>query len=95
MSEAYEFSDHAVVLEGVAHNGKPCRIVDNTGGIDRDELQATLDQLISDKAFGISGKSVLGGNTIAIGAAEYGHVQFGDDIYRMILKPYEAIVDTF
>lgn len=95
MSEEFVLSKQAVVVEGVAHNGKPCRIVDNTGKIPRDELQTTLDQLIESKSFGLSGRSLAGGNTISIGAAEYGHIQFGDDLYRMILKPYEALLEGF
>ena len=88
-------SDNATVIEGVAHNGKPCRIVDNTGEIDRGELQALLDDLIENKQFGLAGRSLAGGNTITLGAPDFTHMQFGDDLYRFILLPYEARIETF
>jgi hypothetical protein len=88
-------SDKATVIDGVAHNGKPCRIVDNTGEIDQAELQSLLDQLIAEKQFGLAGKSLAGGNTIKLGAPDFTHMQFGDDLYRFILLPYEARIEAF
>ncbi len=85
----------ATVIEGVAHNGKPCRIVDNTGSVDPLELQAVLDALIAEKRFGLSGMSAKGGNTINLNEPAVSPVQFGDTLYRLLLFPYEARVEPF
>lgn len=85
----------ATVLEGIAHNGKPCRIVDNTGTIAREELQDALDRLIRERRFGIAGRSASGGNTIALDRPACGHVQFGEYLYRILLFPYEARIERF
>lgn len=84
-----------VVVEGVAHNGKPCRVVDVTGTIPRSELEVFLADLIAQRRFGLSGLSDAGGSTITIGGSEYGHVQFGEHLYRCILHPYEARLEAF
>jgi hypothetical protein len=88
-------SEAATIIEGQAHNGKPCRIVDNTGQIDRGELEALLADLIEQKQFGLAGRSLAGGNTITLGAPDFTHMQFGDDLYRFILLPYEARIEAF
>ncbi len=88
-------SERAVIVEGVAHNGRPCRVVDNTGHIDRAELKALLDTLIEQKSFGLSGLSQAGGNTITVGGPEFTHIQFGERLYRLILLPYEARLEAF
>ena len=88
-------SERAVIIEGVAHNGKPCRIVDNTGTVERGELDALLAQLIGEKQFGLAGRSMAGGNTIKLGAPEFTHIQLGAEIYRFILLPYEARIEAF
>lgn len=85
----------AVVIEGTAHNGKPCRLVDNTGTIARQELESLLQSLIEQQAFGLSGLSAMGGNTIKLGEPDFTHVQMGDDMYRLIVWPYEARLDVF
>lgn len=88
-------SEQAVVLEGVAHNGRPCRVVDNTGRIDPAELKSLLDSLIEQKRFGLSGLSQAGGSTITLGEPEFTHIQFADQLYRLILLPYEARLEAF
>lgn len=94
-SPAAELSPQAVILEGVAHNGKPCRIVDNTGRVPREELRSLFDELIAQRRFGLSGRSAAGGTTIRLGAPEFTHVQLGGELYRLILFPYEARIDVF
>jgi hypothetical protein len=86
---------HAVIVDGIAHNGKPCRIVDNTGTVPRAELEAMLNQLIEERRFGLSGMSMAGSNAIRLGAPEFTHVQIGTELYRFILLPYEAWIDAF
>lgn len=88
-------SPEAVILEGVAHNGKACRIVDNTGRVPRAELDSLLAQLIEGRHFGLGGMSAAGSNAIRLGAPEFTHVQLGDDVYRLILLPYEARIEAF
>lgn len=88
-------SEQAQILDGVAQNGRPCRVVDNTGTIAKAELQEFLDALIEQKRFGLSGLSAKGGNTITLGAPEFTHIQFGETLYRFILFPYEARLEAF
>jgi hypothetical protein len=85
----------ATVIEGVAHNGRPCRIVDNTGRVDPTELKEVLNSLIADKRFGLGGMSAKGGNTINLSEPAVSPVQFGDQLYRLLLFPYEARVEPF
>jgi hypothetical protein len=85
----------ATVIEGVAHNGKPCRIIDNTGSVDPRELKEVLDALIAAKRFGLGGMSAKGGNTINLSEPAVSPVQFGDALYRLLLFPYEARVEPF
>jgi len=94
-SEFPPLSEQAIIIEGQAHNGRPCRVVDNTGTLDRAELQALLDELIEARRFGLSGMSATGGNTIRLGAPEFTHIQMGEGIYRLILFPYEARLEAF
>lgn len=95
MTPLCEIGPEATIIEGVAHNGHPCRIVDNTGTVDAKELRAVLDTLIADRRFGMGGLSAKGGTTIPIGRGENGHIQFGDQLYRILLFPYEAHIDIF
>lgn len=90
-----EISPQATIVEGVAHNGKPCRLIDNTGSIERGELEGLLEQLIEAKRFGISGLSAAGSNSIRLGAPEFTHVQIGGQLYRLILLPYHARIEAF
>ncbi|TVP91768.1 MAG: hypothetical protein EA347_02130 [Thioalkalivibrio sp.] len=85
----------ATIIESVAHNGRPCRVVDNTGTIDRAELERLLADLIEERHFGLRAMSAKGGNSIRLGEPEFTHMQFGDRIYRMLLFPYEARLETF
>lgn len=93
--QAGAISPDATIIEGVATNGKPCRLVDNTGRVASVELQALLDELIAQKRFGLQGLSVAGSNRIAIDQPIGTHIQLGDDIYRILMYPYEARIETF
>lgn len=85
----------ATIIRGVAHNGKPCRIVDNTGSVAAPELQTLLDALIAQKRFGLQGLSVAGSNRIAIDQPLGTHIQLGEAIYRILMYPYEARIEKF
>jgi hypothetical protein len=87
-------SKDAVILEGRTLRGRPCRIVDNTATVDRSELHELLQSLIAQDRFRMGGRS-SGDNTIAIGAPEFGHIQLGGRLYRLILFPYEARIERF
>lgn len=91
---AGELSAKAQILEGSTHNGKPCRLVDNTGEIAPAELQQLLQQLIADKHFGIKGLSGPDG-TLKLGEPQITHIQFGEKLYRLVLFPFEARIETF
>ncbi|MHB1951005.1 MAG: hypothetical protein ACYCQK_05970 [Acidiferrobacteraceae bacterium] len=83
------------IVQGIAHNGRPCRIVDNTGTVDEKDLRNVLETLIADHRFGMGGLSAKGGTTIPIGRGESTHIQFGDRLYRILLFPYEARIEVF
>lgn len=85
----------ATVLEGVAHNGKSCRIIDQTGSIPETQLAALLEDLIAQRHFGLKGLSAKGGNTIRLGEPDFTHIQVGEQMYRLLLFPYEARLDSF
>lgn len=85
----------ATIVESVTHSGKPCRVVDNTGTVDRNELEQLLNDLIDRKQFGIRGLSAKGESTIRLGEPEFTHMQFGSAIYRLLLFPYEARLEKF
>ncbi|OBS08050.1 hypothetical protein [Acidihalobacter prosperus] len=93
--QANPLSPDACVIDGQARNGKPCRIVDNTGTVPLPELRALLEQLIEDGRFGISGRSQVGDGRMLIGAPEFTHLQIGESVYRFILFPYEARIEAF
>jgi len=92
---ANPISPQATVIEATAHNGKPCRIVDNTGTVPRHELQRLLDELIEERRFGLGGLSASGSNAITVGAPAFTHIQIGEGLYRFILFPYEARIEAF
>ncbi|MHB8415350.1 MAG: hypothetical protein ACYDB1_08220 [Acidiferrobacteraceae bacterium] len=83
------------MIEAVAHNGHRCRIVDNTGTVDPKELRDVLETLVRDHRFGMSGLSAKGGTAIPIGRGEGTHIQFGSQLYRILLFPYEARIEAF
>ncbi|MDA8389365.1 MAG: hypothetical protein M0Z76_01270 [Gammaproteobacteria bacterium] len=85
----------ATIIEGQAHNGRPCRIIDNTASVDPAELRDVLDALIRERRFGLRVVSPHGGNTLSLDHPETGHIQFGDQLYRLLLFPYEAHIEPF
>ena len=90
-----ELRPDAVIIEGTAHNGKPCRVVDNTGEVSRDRLEGLLRELIEQRQFGLRGISQGGEDRISIGGPRFTHVQLGDTLYRLLLFPYEARIEKF
>lgn len=95
MTQPPEPGPEATVIEGTAHNGNPCRIVDNTGCVPRAELERLLHDLIAEKRFGLNALSSTGSNAIKLGEPQFTHLQVGDDLYRFLLFPYEARLEGF
>jgi hypothetical protein len=88
-------SEGAVFVEGRAHNGRPCRVVDNTGTVERALLEELLAELVKARRFGVAGLSATGTSAIRLGAPEFTHIQLGGELYRLILFPYEARLEAF
>ncbi|MHB8346259.1 MAG: hypothetical protein ACYDHM_03575 [Acidiferrobacterales bacterium] len=86
---------NAAIVDGTMSNGHACRLVDNTGEIDLRALEELLRALILEGRFGGAGLSPAGGNTVTIGAPQYGHVQVGEELYRLLVFPYEARIERF
>ncbi len=84
---------HAV--EGRTHTGRTCRIVDNTGEVDRAELAALLEDLVRARRFGLLGMSAGADARIPLAAPVGSHVQIGGRLYRLLLFPYEARIERF
>ncbi|MFN4263762.1 MAG: hypothetical protein ACK4IT_09195 [Thioalkalivibrionaceae bacterium] len=85
----------AQIVEGVTRSGKPCRVVDDTGTIAREELESFLAHLIAEDQFGLKLISAVGSNALKLGEPQFTHVQFGDSLYRLLLFPYEARLQGF
>jgi len=85
----------AVIIEGHTHTGRPCRIVDNTCSVPKEELAEVLNDLIAARRFGVAALSPHGGHVLAIGRPNATHIQFGDELYRLLLFPYEARIERF
>lgn len=86
--------EHEHRLTGIAHNGKGCCIVDNTGEIDAEELQTLLDTLIANKEFGLKMLSSPEGQ-MKLDSVRATHIQCGENLYRLLLFPYEARIESF
>ncbi len=82
-------------VEGISHTGRPCRLMDNTGTVDRAQLQTLLDELIAQKLFGPQALSGAGDNTLRLDQPRITHIQFGDTLYRLLLFPHEARIEKF
>ena len=85
----------ATIITGVTHNNHPCRIVDNTGLVSRQDLEEVLRALIAERRFGIAALSAHGSGVLSIGHPDSTHIQFGDRLYRLLLFPYEARIENF
>jgi hypothetical protein len=84
----------ATIIEAVTRNGNPCRVVDNTGSIPREELERLLEDLVAGGHFGLHALSAQGDNSIRLGEPSLTHLQFGDRMYRMLLFPHEARLEA-
>lgn len=82
------------VLRALTHTGHACQLTDLTGRVSSDELRKLLDDLIATKAFGLSAISTDSA-TIKLDAPKLAHIQIGDELYRLLLFPYEGRIEKF
>jgi len=75
-------------------NGKACQLYDNTASIPAPELESLLAQLVADKHFGINALSSSDG-IINLDKPKLSHIQIKDDLYRLYLYRYHAIIESF
>ena len=79
---------------GITHNNKECELFDNTCSLPQQELDKLLDELIKDKHFGINALSASDG-IIYLDKPKLSHIQIKDDLYRLYLYRYHAIIENF
>lgn len=94
MSDA-SIAKTAIIVHGVAQNGKSCRLVDNTGTASEEMMRDLLAGLIRERCFGFTVRSGGGETTVALDKPAFGHVQLDDRVYRLIVGRYEARLEAF
>jgi len=86
----------ATRVTGVTRRGKACELLDNTGaGLSIEALQEVLEALIAQDRFGMAMTSAAGGSTLDLARREVGHIQIGDDLFRLLLHRYTARLEPF
>lgn len=86
----------AIVVAGTTRRGKHCELIDNTGAkLPRAELEAIFSGLIENDVFGFHPVSAGGADAIRLERREGGHVQVGDNLYRLIVYRYQARLEPF
>ncbi len=88
-------SPYAKIISGFTRRGKSCRLIDNTGAADPEDLQKLLEDLISQDHFRHLGLSAAGGNAIRLDAPQTAHVQLGERLYRLVVMDSEARLEAF
>ena len=89
-----KINKNAPKVSGTNHNDKKCELFDNTCSIPQQELKVLLAQLIADKHFGINALSASDG-IIYLDKPKLSHIQIKDDLYRLYLYRYHAIIESF
>jgi hypothetical protein len=89
-------SEQAVIVAGRVHDGRPCRVVDNAGTVDRGLPEALPADLVEARGFGLSGLPASSGtHAIRLGAPDFTHIRLGEEVHRLILFPCEARLEAF
>ncbi len=83
----------AQVVEGRTRRGRPCRLIDNTGTLRPETLQALLDDLVAQDQFGALG--VADGGVLALDKPRFTHIQLEGRLYRLLLFRYHACIEAF
>ena len=90
----FQLTPDAVVIEASNSRGKTCQLIDNTGTIDPKELNELLAELIQANQFGINALSSTDG-VLNLDKPRLSHIQLGDNLYRLVLLRYQAIIENF
>ena len=86
----------AVHYMSTTHQGKSCRLIDNTGRhLPETECRDILSALIENQLFGFRSLSAQGGDTIDLARRESSHIQIDEQLYRLIVYRYEARIENF
>lgn len=94
--QANPLREDAITYHSVTAQGKACRLIDNTGhALLEKECQEVLQSLIENDLFGFRCLSPQGGNALNLDRRESSHVQFGDNLYRLVVYHYEARIEVF
>jgi len=89
-----EINANATKVSCKNHNKKKCTLFDNTGNIPQKELEKLLKQLVENQHFGINALSASDG-IIYLDKPKLSHIQIKDDLYRLYLYRYHAIIESF
>jgi len=92
--EELKISKNATKTSSNTNNGKECTLYDNTNSISLPERQKLLSELITDGHFGINALSSSDG-IIYLDKPKLSHIQINEDLYRLYLYRYHAIIETF
>ncbi len=91
----WPLAENARIVAGETHSGKACRLVDNTGEIPVEELESLLRELIESRQFGLQLLSAAGESSLRLDEPRFTHIQIGENLYRLILFPFEARIESF
>lgn len=89
-----KINKNATKVTSETHNHKKCELFDNTGAIPQQNMEELLAQLVADKHFGINALSASDG-IIYLDKPKLSHIQIKDDLYRLYLYRYHAIIESF
>lgn len=82
--------------EALTRQGRPCALTDNTGRrLSAAAVREILDALVANDAFGFRARSAAGGAVIGLDQAQATHVQIGDELFRLVVRRYEARLEPF
>jgi len=86
-------SDPFIVISHTP-SGRECCLKDMTQSLPKAELEQLMDQLLEQKLFGFNMLSDTSG-TMSLDKPRLTHIQIGEQLYRLLLFPYEAQIETF
>jgi len=82
------------IVSAQSPNGRDCKLKDMTQSIDRNELEQLMQDLLEQKLFGFNMLSSTDG-VMNLDKPRLTHIQLGEELYRLLLFPYEARIETF
>ncbi len=87
-------AENATKVSATTHNDKECTLFDNTCTLTQQTMNELLAELVKDKLFGINALSASDG-IIYLDKPKLSHIQIKDDLYRLYLYRYHAIIESF